>query len=1315
MGGSKKRDSIEEALVKQNEEEVVSSLKKRKHQLENGTSDPEKKKKKKKKKKPIAELPNREENGDLELVDGKKNKHKEVKGWEHATEAEGAESSKKKKKKSDKRNYHESGQDNTNPIEQGFRHTNPQKNDKKKHYDLGKDTTSPSEAGFEDTGLEKVGKMKHHKLAQDSANPSEHTNTNQNDRAEGQPELHMDAFRELSSPDVSVRESATLSLVKELQEIQTVYEQSGTKEERLGARDVQLEAAKDDYLTNCSPTLKYALRRLIRGISSSRACARQGFALAFTTLVAAISCIELDDLVKIIEELLEVTSSMKGQEAREGLLGKMFAYGALVRSGRLEIKTVLASERDAGFATDLTQHVLVLADKKCFMREPAVAIILDLVDRVPRKVLLTRILKASLLKEWLQKDPVTGNPDALLLALKLFDKLPLEMRNLCKMIPHVCSLSDLFTPDNMLLLVPSLKEASFCHPRVHSVWQALLDILFVELEKVTKHPVSCHSSEKTKKSQKRNSAEKNLAKRLACFWEVVVEGTLLQSSHDRKHLAIDIFLMILPRIPASFVQIFLSNKFVQCLEDVLSAKDSHLYKSAQHCLEEVIKWSFDDDERRVAVVIALQVNSDGKFDNNTRTQTVRKLVSKFDTAGGSLLFLQKLIGIFLEGSHLEIDKRSYPDKIHAVQEDEASNVGVKSMDEDGESLPGTASDSDDVLRSWIVDCIYHLSKNASLEPAAKFPLQKEILKFLAVQGLFTASLGIEVTSFELQEKLKWPKKSASVQIRRLCIEQMQHLLADAQRLLISEKHAEIDENMQHELSPLESNDLGAYAMCFLGTLQNIPSVSLFWPLSKDDEHTFNKMLDAETQLFRAAHKAGSNIRRMQAMRFLLIQLLLQIPLKHGEICETATELLICCKEAFDNVINLDVESHNEENVTPAFMDVLIDALLSLLPQSSAPVRVAVEQVFRCFCDSITDSGVMNMLRVVKKDLKPPRRKPIVLGDSDEEDPIEIEESESGDEAEESEDEEHSDDNLEEQEKKDQTESVLEEKNSKGTGDSDDMDSEFDDDAMFRLDTYLAQIVKDKSNAVGTFEKNSSPTEGNEQLANRIGVILERKICKAKEYPKGLEVNFSLLEGLLDKVLKLVSRPKGKKIESLAQTCTFWLLKVIHGNLNGAKVDEVSKIFFPSLEGFFASKKCCLKGGFVREVFRRHHWLGTACFRVLVENFLKAKSEFLQCEALSIMDTLIRPVISKSSQNSCQNLQFLEVNLSQLAELIRHLLQRQAKKAFRLQALQFCKGVLEAIQLLKLEKSFAELLQLHELITPESYIGDLLRTKLGLEK
>ena len=38
---------------------------------------------------------------------------------------------------------------------------------------------------------------------------------------------------------------------------------------------------------------------------------------------------------------------------------------------------------------------------------------------------------------------------------------------------------------------------------------------------------------------------------------------------------------------------------------------------------------------------------------------------------------------------------------------------------------------------------------------------------------------------------------------------------------------------------------------------------------------------------------------------------------------------------------------------------------------------------------------------------------------------------------------------------------------------------------------------------------------------------------------------SLLQGLLEKVQKLASRSKAKKVQSLAQICAFWLLKVIH--------------------------------------------------------------------------------------------------------------------------------------------------------------------------
>ena len=91
----------------------------------------------------------------------------------------------------------------------------------------------------------------------------------------------MDVFRNLSSANANIRAAATLTSVKELQEVQKVYEQSGTEGNDDG--DLKLEAAKDASTmgnddgdlkleaANDAPTMRYAIRWLIRGISSSRA------------------------------------------------------------------------------------------------------------------------------------------------------------------------------------------------------------------------------------------------------------------------------------------------------------------------------------------------------------------------------------------------------------------------------------------------------------------------------------------------------------------------------------------------------------------------------------------------------------------------------------------------------------------------------------------------------------------------------------------------------------------------------------------------------------------------------------------------------------------------------------------------------------------------------------------------------------------------------------------------------------------------------------------------------------------------------------
>ena len=58
--------------------------------------------------------------------------------------------------------------------------------------------------------------------------------------------------------------------------------------------------------------LSRALRRLVRGLGSNRAAARQGFAVALGALLGHVSCCSAQDLLQLLDGCLEVTASMKG-------------------------------------------------------------------------------------------------------------------------------------------------------------------------------------------------------------------------------------------------------------------------------------------------------------------------------------------------------------------------------------------------------------------------------------------------------------------------------------------------------------------------------------------------------------------------------------------------------------------------------------------------------------------------------------------------------------------------------------------------------------------------------------------------------------------------------------------------------------------------------------------------------------------------------------------------------------------------------------------------------------------------------------------
>lgn len=91
---------------------------------------------------------------------------------------------------------------------------------------------------------------------------------------------------------------------------------------------------------------------------------------------------------------------------------------------------------------------------------------------------------------------------------------------------------------------------------------------------------------------------------------------------------------------------------------------------------------------------------------------------------------------------------------------------------------------------------------------------------------------------------------------------------------------------------------------------------------------------------------STDANKLHVLRYLLIQLLLQVLLRPEEFSEAASELIICCKKAFaaSDSPPCSGEDEMDGDATPQLMDVLVDTLLSLLPQSSNPMRTAIEQV-----------------------------------------------------------------------------------------------------------------------------------------------------------------------------------------------------------------------------------------------------------------------------------------------------------------------------------------------------------------------------------
>lgn len=88
--------------------------------------------------------------------------------------------------------------------------------------------------------------------------------------------------------------------------------------------------------------IEYTVKRLIKGLCSSRQSARQGFATCFCELLRTFgfkdnkhNVLSVPKIIDSIEDETRITGSLKGAEERDNIFGRMFGLLALLKSGFL--------------------------------------------------------------------------------------------------------------------------------------------------------------------------------------------------------------------------------------------------------------------------------------------------------------------------------------------------------------------------------------------------------------------------------------------------------------------------------------------------------------------------------------------------------------------------------------------------------------------------------------------------------------------------------------------------------------------------------------------------------------------------------------------------------------------------------------------------------------------------------------------------------------------------------------------------------------------------------------------------------------------
>ncbi|GAB4814705.1 hypothetical protein N2152v2_001751 [Parachlorella kessleri] len=1110
----------------------------------------------------------------------------------------------------------------------------------------------------------------------------------------------------LTASEGDVREKAASGLVEELVASQQQFEQESeleSDEEPAGTANGKGGKGKavDRALRRCSPLLTYAVKRLVKGLASGRQGARQGFALALTlALGRAGSSISAQGAAVVVKGVLEASGSSKveqgshlllvtvatqGGEQRDMLLGQIFGFGAVVRSG-------LALDAAAG--REIAAGLVHVAEKKSFLREAAAAVLLELAEGLGDEALAAVVGEVDGLKAWMTAPPESASPEALLLAVRVWGRLPAAVAAACPLLPPGCkpppptlftdpsvsaaraaepAAAALFSEAHLELLVPVLRGSTQSHPRLHGVWPTLLALLIPGFN--------------PDKEQRQSESGHNAPPRtceLEALWGSVVERELFVSSHERKYLGFMLFRILLPHLKSEHIPLVFTPNFLRCLSNNLSKADSHLNAAASKCLDRITAFAEKADAGvRVAVTLALQRHGGAGFEKLTKAKKAGPMLEGVEGQA-----LQSQIAQ-VQSTFCAAAAGNRPSTANGQQQEEGGAEDTE-QEEEG-AAAAAASAQPPAQQQWAVEQLCSLCRL----PAATVGDKLAVLRFLALHAFLR--LDPKAAAAKGKDKELKAASQCSAELapaaRRLCAARL-IALADALSKppsKASAQHAQqqkqgkggpatAQQPSQHarQQAQQQQHDFVSDVVAYIDRAGQAPGAALVAEEASEAAEQalgalrlLRQALAKRLQADNASAEAAPRLKALQHLAGLLTLQALGDP--QAADASAAQDLEHIYRVAFEGA-ELAGEGSDGGEQAPHWMDTLMDVLLALLAQTSAslpsaPLREAVEHVFRVFCDQLTPTGMQDMLRVIGRPVQQSQGEEGIF-DSEEE-------GEEGGDAASSEDEEGggSDGESSDEEGEEEGSSSGGEEETKAAEDgaaSSEDEEGMSDEAMFRMDAKLAayfaaakqskrgaraqreELLNFKLRVIALLDAFIKKVPGSPLLptavlpllaalvsssggglgggvqqvvAERLAGLVQNKLCKSRAEASGAAdggVSEDDLAAALRRCLYLASRSPEARLRQVASAAYVYLLRVAAGAAGSVgSHPKAAESLSAALRDLFTKKRTRLGRPFFEALLRPPLSLGPLLLPLLLDHAAAARSDYQRAEVLSLLAAVLK--------------------------------------------------------------------------------------------